>query len=164
MIWSVFWEKFFFAQNWLKMILAWRKCVFEILARGPLGRLEVLWSKSSSVRASVRASVRMMSQTCNRQNLRTVIGMDLLFFLMGWYKQGVVQWQTKLGLRMGKALICNSFLHYLLCNICILGNIWTWKGNENQTNIIFTYLDTCHSFSTFSKKSTFPKNLHFQEI
>ena len=54
--------------------------------------------------ASVRASVRMMSQTCNRHNLRTVIGMDLLFFLMGWYKQGVVQWQTKLGLRMGKAL------------------------------------------------------------
>ena len=73
--------------------------------------------------ACVRACVRMMSQTCNRQNLRTVIGMDLLFFLMGWYKQGVVQWQTKLGLRMGKALICNSFLHYLLCNICILGNI-----------------------------------------
>ena len=109
----------------------------------------------ASVRPCVRASVRMMSQTCNRHNLRTVIGMDLLFFLMGWYKQGVVQWQTKLGLRMGKALICNSFLHYLLCNICILGNIWTWKGNENQTNIIFTYLDTCHSFSTFSKKSTF---------
>ena len=99
--------------------------------------------------ASVRASVRMMSQTCNRHNLRTMIGMDLLFFLMGWYKQGVVQWQTKLGLRMGKALICNSFLHYLLCNICILGNIWTWKGNENQTNIIFTYLDT------------FPRNLNF---
>ena len=106
--------------------------LFHQLARGPLGRLEVLWSKSSSVRpcvracvrASVRACVRMMSQTCNRQNLRTVIGMDLLFFLMGWYKQGVVQWQTKLGLRMGKALICNYFLHYLLCNICILGNIW----------------------------------------
>ena len=45
--------------------------------------------------ASVRASVRMMSQTCNRQNLRTVIGMDLLFFLMGRYKQGVVQWPKK---------------------------------------------------------------------
>ena len=28
----------------------------------------------------------------------------LTFFLMGWYKQGVVQWQTKLGLRMEKAL------------------------------------------------------------
>ena len=49
----------------------------------------------ASVRACVRACVRMMSQTCNRQNLRTVIGMDLLFFLMGWYKQGVVQWQKK---------------------------------------------------------------------
>ena len=62
--------------------------------------------------ASVRASVRMMSQTCTRQNLRTVIGMDLLFFLMGWYKSGVVQWQTKLGLRMGKALRKIDFFRF----------------------------------------------------
>ena len=62
--------------------------------------------------ASVRASVRMMSQTCNRHNLRTVIGMDLLFFLMGWYKSGVVQWQTKLGLRMGKALRKIDFFRF----------------------------------------------------
>ena len=56
--------------------------------------------------------MRMMSQTCTRQNLRTVIGMDLLFFLMGWYKSGVVQWQTKLGLRMGKALRKIDFFRF----------------------------------------------------
>ena len=66
----------------------------------------------ASVRPCVRPCVRMMSQTCTRQNLRTVIGMDLLFFLMGWYKSGVVQWQTKLGLRMGKALRKIDFFRF----------------------------------------------------
>ena len=80
------------------------------------------------VRACVRASVRACVRAYDVTNLykakfenRDRYG--LTFFLMGCNKQGVVQWQTKLGLRMGKALICNSFLHYLLCNICILGNI-----------------------------------------
>ena len=68
-----------------------------LLAWGPLGRLKVLWSKSSSVRASIRASVRPYDVTnlVPRQNLRTVIGIDLLFFLIGWYNWGVVQWQKK---------------------------------------------------------------------
>ena len=50
----------------------------------------------------MRACVR----PCVRAYVRTVIGIDLLFFLIGWYDKGVVQWQKKVekGVKKGVKL------------------------------------------------------------
>ena len=63
--------------------------------------------------ASVRASVRAYDVTnLYKAKFENRDRYGLTFFLMGWYKSGVVQWQTKLGLRMGKALRKIDFFRF----------------------------------------------------